>query len=87
MNIGNFRGELVRVRICQYLILSDYPIRRVLIERTCQLRVSWPLNAVEDLLDLIRVAKCHRYGRYICVNFLLIWGKILGSNIRASDVG
>ena len=34
-----------------------------------------------------RVAKCHRYGRLICVNFLEIWGKILECNIRASDVG
>ena len=34
-----------------------------------------------------RVAKCHRYGRYICVNFLEVWGKILECNIRASDVG
>ena len=32
-----------------------------------------------------RVAKCHRYGRYICVNFLEVWGKILESNIRAFD--
>ena len=22
-----------------------------------------------------RVAKCHRYGRYICVNILEVWGK------------
>ena len=32
-------------------------------------------------LDLLifshRVAKCHRYGRLICVNFLEVWGKIL----------
>ena len=34
-----------------------------------------------------RVAKCHRYGRLICVNFLEVWGKILKCNIRASDVG
>ena len=35
----------------------------------------------------VRVAKCHRYGRYICVNILEVWGKILECNIRASDVG
>ena len=34
-----------------------------------------------------RVAKCHRYGRYIYVNFLEVWGQILEFNIRASDVG
>ena len=34
-----------------------------------------------------RVAKCHRYGRLICVNFVEVWGKILECNIRASDVG
>ena len=34
-----------------------------------------------------RVAKCHRYGRLICVNFLEVWGKILECNIRASGVG
>ena len=34
-----------------------------------------------------RVAKCHRYGRYICVIFLDVWGKILECNIRVSDVG
>ena len=34
-----------------------------------------------------RVAQCHRYGRYICVNFLEVWGKILESNIRAFDIG
>ena len=34
-----------------------------------------------------RVAKCHRYGRLICVNFLQVRGKILECNIRASGVG
>ena len=34
----------------------------------------------------IRVAKCHRYDRLICVNFLEVWGKISECNIRASDV-
>ena len=43
------------------------------------------LNHVHNFL--VRVAKCHRYGRYICVNFLEVWGKILECNIRASDVG
>ena len=41
-------------------------------------------------LDLLifshRVAKCHRYGRLICVNFLEVWGKISECNIRASCV-
>ena len=37
--------------------------------------------------NMHRVAKCHRFGRYICVNFLEVWGKILECNIRASDVG
>ena len=39
------------------------------------------------LTDIPRVAKCHRYGRLICVNFLEVWGKILECNIRASGVG
>ena len=37
--------------------------------------------------SISRVAKCHRYGRLICVNFLEIWCEILECNIRASDVG
>ena len=34
----------------------------------------------------VRFAKCHRYGRYICVKFLKIWGKILESNIFSSEI-
>ena len=34
-----------------------------------------------------RVSKCRRYGRYICVKFLVVWGKILESNICTFDVG
>ena len=30
-------------------------------------------NAVVE--DKFRVAKCHRYGRYICVKILEGWGK------------
>ena len=32
-----------------------------------------------------RVAKCHRYGRYICVKYLMIWVKILKSNICSTE--
>ena len=28
-----------------------------------------------------RVAQCHIYRRYVCVNFVEVWGKILESNM------
>ena len=34
-----------------------------------------------------RVAKCRRYNRYISVNFLMIWGKILEGSIHSSEIG
>ena len=40
-----------------------------------------------SFVHFLRVAKCHRYGRLICVNFVEVWGKILECNILASDVG
>ena len=29
----------------------------------------------DDDDDAVRVAKCHRYGRYICIKILEGWGK------------
>ena len=58
---------------------------RVLANRSNRLLLS--LSPVAGTgQEPIRVAKCHRYGRLICVNFLEVWGKILKCNIRASDV-
>ena len=45
--------------------------------------IKFPLNFwrfwdIQVSLDVIRVAKCHIYGRYICVIFLVSWGKKFG---------
>ena len=35
----------------------------------------WRFQDIRVSLDVIRFAKCHRYGRYICVKILESWGK------------
>ena len=47
----------------------------------------WSNSIFSSNLFATRVAKCHRYDRLICVNFLEVWGKISECNIRASCVG